>query len=40
LGITDEEHERLLVQLVAQWRRQGKKVTIDHFRKPGGEFLA
>ena len=40
LGITDEEHERLLVQLVAQWKRQGKKVTIDHFRKPGGEFLA
>ena len=40
LGITDEEHERLLVQLVAQWRRQGKKVTIDNFRKPGGEFLA
>jgi hypothetical protein len=40
LGITDEEHERLLIQLVAQWKRQGKKVTIDHFRKPGGEFLA
>jgi hypothetical protein len=40
LGITDEEHERLLVQLVAQWRRQGKKVTIDNFRKPGGESLA
>ena len=37
LGISDDEHERLLVQLVAQWKRQGKKVTIDQFRKPGGE---
>jgi hypothetical protein len=40
LGITDEEHERLLEQLVAQWRRQGKKVTIDTFRKPRGEPIA
>jgi hypothetical protein len=40
LGITDEEHDRLLEQLVAQWRRQGKKVTIDTFRKPRGEPIA
>jgi hypothetical protein len=40
LGISDEEHERLLVQLVAQWKRQGKKVTIDQFRNPGGESVA
>jgi len=40
LGITDEEHDRLLEQLVAQWRRQGKKVTIDKFRKPKGESVA
>ena len=40
LGISDDEHERLLVQLVAQWKRQGKKVTIDQFRNPGGESVA
>lgn len=40
LGITDEEHDRLLEQLVAQWRRQGKRVTIDTFRKPKGEPIA
>ena len=40
LGISDADHERLLVQLVAQWKRQGKKVTIDQFRNPGGESVA
>ena len=40
LGITDEEHDRVLEQLVAQWRRQGKRVTIDTFRKPKGEPIA
>jgi len=36
LGITDIEHERLLEQLLLQWRRQGKKVTIARFDSPGG----
>ena len=36
LGISDIEHERLLEQLLLQWRRQGKKVTIDRFDTPGG----
>ena len=35
LGITDGEHERLLEQLLLQWRKQGKKVTIAKFEKPG-----
>ena len=29
LGITEQEHERLLYQLLAQWKSQGKRVTID-----------
>jgi hypothetical protein len=37
LGISDIEHERLLEQLLMQWRRQGKKVTIARFDSPGGE---
>ncbi len=36
LGITEQEHERLLHQLLAQWKSQGKRVTIDRFEKPGG----
>jgi len=36
LGITEMEHERLLEQLLLQWRRQGKKVTIARFDTPGG----
>lgn len=40
LGISDVEHERLLEQLLLQWRRQGKKVTIDRFKTPGGETSA
>ena len=35
LGISDVEHERLLEQLLLQWRKQGKKVTIANFEKPG-----
>tara|TARA_B110000444_G_scaffold261514_2_gene314483 strand:- start:1443 stop:1859 length:417 start_codon:yes stop_codon:yes gene_type:complete len=40
LGITDTEHGRLLDQLLAQWKRQGKKVRIDNFEAPGGETSA
>ena len=40
LGITDPEHGRLLDQLLAQWKRQGKKVRIDNFEAPGGETSA
>ena len=34
LGITGSEHDNLLNQLLAQWKRQGKSVTIDRFKKP------
>ena len=34
LGITDAEHDALLNQLVAQWKRQGKSITIDRFLEP------
>ena len=34
LGISDAEHEALLNQLLAQWQRQGKTVTIDRVKKP------
>ena len=37
LGISDIAHERLLEQLLMQWRRQGKKVTIARFDSPGGD---
>jgi hypothetical protein len=40
LGITQIEHDRLLNQLLAQWKRQGKKVRIDNFESPGGEASA
>ncbi|MDE0869409.1 MAG: hypothetical protein OSA21_03750 [Candidatus Poseidoniaceae archaeon] len=40
LGISEPEHERLLDQLLLQWRRQGKKVTIARFDTPGGESSA
>lgn len=36
LGISDTEHERLLEQILLQWRNQGKKVTIARFDNPGG----
>jgi len=34
LGISDSEHDALLQQLLAQWKRQGKSVTIDRFTEP------
>jgi hypothetical protein len=34
LGISDAEHEILLKQLLNQWKRQGKAVTIDRFSEP------
>lgn len=40
LGISDGVHERLLEQLLLQWRRQGKKVTIARFESPGGDSSA
>ncbi|MEJ6563698.1 MAG: hypothetical protein QNL85_08370 [Euryarchaeota archaeon] len=40
LGISDQEHERVLHQLLLQWKAQGKRVTIDRFEKPGGESSA
>jgi hypothetical protein len=36
LGISDAEHDILLNQLLAQWKRQGKAVTIDRFSQPEG----
>ncbi|MDG1558495.1 MAG: hypothetical protein P8R03_03155, partial [Candidatus Poseidoniaceae archaeon] len=36
LGISEKEHDRLLHQLLAQWKSQGKRVTIDRFDKPDG----
>jgi len=36
LGISEQEHDRLLHQLLLQWKSQGKRVTIDRFDKPGG----
>ena len=36
LGISEQEHDRLLNQLLAQWKSQGKRVTIDRFDKPDG----
>jgi hypothetical protein len=40
LGISEQDHERLLHQLLLQWKSQGKRVTIDRFDKPGGEASA
>ena len=40
LGISEQEHDRLLHQLLLQWKSQGKRVTIDRFDKPGGEASA
>ena len=34
LGISDGEHEALMNQLMTQWKRQGRSVTIDRFTKP------
>ena len=35
LGISQEEHDKLLNQLLAQWERQGKNVTVHRWNKPG-----
>tara|TARA_B110000444_G_scaffold257807_1_gene297138 strand:+ start:2327 stop:2743 length:417 start_codon:yes stop_codon:yes gene_type:complete len=40
LGISEQVHDRLLHQLLLQWKSQGKRVTIDRFDKPGGEASA
>ncbi len=34
LGISDGVHETLMNQLMTQWKRQGRSVTIDRFTKP------
>ena len=34
LGISDGEHETLMNQLTAQWKRQGRSGTIDRFTTP------
>jgi hypothetical protein len=34
LGISQEEHDNLLNQLLAQWERQGKNVTVHRWIKP------
>lgn len=36
LGISQQEHDNLLQQLLAQWKRQGRSVTIDRFDQPEG----
>ena len=37
LGIPDSIHDTLLNQLMAQWRRQGKKVDVQRFTMPKKE---
>ena len=37
LGIPDTIHDTLLNQLIAQWRRQGKKVDVQRFTMPKKE---
>jgi hypothetical protein len=34
LGIPDETHDKLLNQLLLQWKKQGKKIDIQRFSKP------
>ena len=34
LGIPDSIHDTLMKQLIAQWRRQGKKVDVHRFSMP------
>ena len=40
LGIPDSIHDTLLNQLMAQWRRQGKKVDVQRFTMPKKEGAA
>ena len=35
LGITDDDHDRLLQQLLVQWQKSGKSVTIHNFQRGG-----
>ena len=35
LGITDDDHDRLLQQLLLQWQKSGKSVTIHNFQRGG-----
>mgnify|MGYP001241122727 FL=1 len=37
LGITDDDHDRLLQQLLAQWQKSGKSVTIHNFQRGGAK---
>ena len=34
LGIPDDTHDRLLNQLLLQWKKQGKRIDIQRFSKP------
>ena len=34
LGIPDDTHDKLLNQLLLQWKKQGKKIDIQRFSKP------
>ena len=36
LGISQQEHDNLLKQMLTQWKRQGRNVTIDRFDQPEG----
>jgi len=40
LGIPDSIHDTLLNQLMAQWKRQGKKVDVQRFTMPKKEGTA
>ena len=35
LGITDDDHDRILQQLLIQWQKSGKSVTIHNFQRGG-----
>lgn len=37
LGITDDDHDRLLQQLLVQWQKSGKSVTIHNFQRGGAK---
>ena len=40
LGISEQEHDRLLHQLLVLWKYQAKRDTIDRIEKPWGEASA
>ena len=35
LGINDDDHDRILQQLLVQWQKSGKSVTIHNFQRGG-----